>query len=543
MKGAGISVLKLLLKKQLYELYRSFFYNQKKGKMRSVASSVAFIVLYVLLMVGVLGGLFAYFAFSACGPMTESGAGWLYFAVFGLLAIAMGTFGSVFNTSAALYKAGDNDLLLSMPIPVGCIVASRLLSTYLLGLMYSGIVILPVSIVYMIVAGATVYSVLGTIVSLIIVSAVVLILSCVLGWVVAKISEKLKNKSFITVIISLVALGAYYFFYFKASELLQSLVENVNTVAASVKGSAYPLYAFGRACEGSPAAAAAFIGGCAVLIALTIYIISKTFISTATASDGGTSKKSAKGRIRAASGSQKSLGTALLSKEFGRLTHSPGYMLNCALGTVFILCAAVFVFIKGAILNDILSEAFGTAGGAVIFAAVMCALSSMNDTAAPSVSLEGNTVWILQSLPVDMRHVLRAKLKVQLLITNIPMLLCSIASIAAIRPDPVCALMLILLPQFFSAALAAFGLAMGLKKPNLSWTNEMIPIKQSMPIMLALFGGWIMAVIYAVLYLAVGHVIGGAAYMAIACAVFAAIAVFLIVWIERKGAKILAHLN
>lgn len=84
---------------------------------------------------------------------------------------------------------------------------------------------------------------------------------------------------------------------------------------------------------------------------------------------------------------------------------------------------------------------------------------------------------------------------------------------------------------------------MGLKKPNLSWTNEMIPIKQSMPIMLALFGGWIMAVIYAVLYLAVGHVIGGAAYMAIACAVFAAIAILLIVWIEKKGAKILAHLS
>ena len=60
MKGAGISVLKLLLKKQLYELYRSFFYNQKKGKMRSVASSIAFIVLYAVLMIGILGGMFAY---------------------------------------------------------------------------------------------------------------------------------------------------------------------------------------------------------------------------------------------------------------------------------------------------------------------------------------------------------------------------------------------------------------------------------------------------------------------------------------------------
>ena len=43
-------MLKTLLKKQLFELNFSFFYDQKKGKMRSKASSITFILLYALLM-------------------------------------------------------------------------------------------------------------------------------------------------------------------------------------------------------------------------------------------------------------------------------------------------------------------------------------------------------------------------------------------------------------------------------------------------------------------------------------------------------------
>ena len=35
-----------------------------------------------------------------------------------MLAIVLGAFGSVFNTYSSLYLAKDNDLLLSMPIPV-----------------------------------------------------------------------------------------------------------------------------------------------------------------------------------------------------------------------------------------------------------------------------------------------------------------------------------------------------------------------------------------------------------------------------------------
>ena len=69
-------------------------------------------------MAGVLGGMFAMLAKILCAPLHAAGLGWLYFAMMGLIAVLLGAFGSVFTTYSTLYLAKDNDLLLSLPIPV-----------------------------------------------------------------------------------------------------------------------------------------------------------------------------------------------------------------------------------------------------------------------------------------------------------------------------------------------------------------------------------------------------------------------------------------
>lgn len=61
-------MLKILLKKQLYELNSSFFYDRKKGKARAKSTSILFIVLYALLMIVVIGGMFAAMSFMLCKP-------------------------------------------------------------------------------------------------------------------------------------------------------------------------------------------------------------------------------------------------------------------------------------------------------------------------------------------------------------------------------------------------------------------------------------------------------------------------------------------
>ena len=71
-------MLKTLLKKQMAEIFRNYFYDPKKNKMRSRGATIAYIVLYALLMVGLLGGIFALMAVGLCGPLVEGGMGWLY---------------------------------------------------------------------------------------------------------------------------------------------------------------------------------------------------------------------------------------------------------------------------------------------------------------------------------------------------------------------------------------------------------------------------------------------------------------------------------
>lgn len=110
-------------------------------------------------------------------------------------------------------------------------------------------------------------------------------LSCLLGWVVAKISSRLKNKSFITVVISLVFLAAYYFVYFRVNTIIKLVIANAAVYGARIKGSAYPLYIFGSIGTGSFLSALIVIVITAALLAVTYFIIEKSFIGIATASE------------------------------------------------------------------------------------------------------------------------------------------------------------------------------------------------------------------------------------------------------------------
>lgn len=231
-------------KKQLLELNKSFFVDRKTGKGKSPRSATFSIVLFILLMIFAIGGMFCYMSYSM-RPLITYGMSWLYFAIMGATAALFGVFGSVFNTYSSLYDAKDNDLLLSMPIPVRDIMAARLIGVYLMGLMYSGVVVIPAVGVYFITAHPGISGITAVIMA-VMVTVLVLILSCILGWVVAKIAVKLKNKSIITVIVSIAFLGGYYYVYFRANEIITGIVANSAAVAAKVRTSAYLLYISAR---------------------------------------------------------------------------------------------------------------------------------------------------------------------------------------------------------------------------------------------------------------------------------------------------------
>ena len=532
-------MLKTLLKKQLAEIFRNYFYDPKKNKMRSRGATAMYIALYVLLMAGVLGGMFALLAVGICAPMAAAGVGWLYYLVMGLIAVLLGAFGSVFSTYSSLYLSKDNDLLLSMPIPVRYVMASRLLGVYLLGLMYSGVATVPAVIVYWIVAPVTAGTVVGGVLTVLLVSVIVMVLSCLLGWVVARISLKLKNKSFITVILSLAFLAAYYFVYYKAQGLITLLAENAAVYGAKIRGSAYLLYLFGSVGAGDWLAMGIVTLSQAALLALTLWVIARSFLKIATATGSVKKVRFEHRAVRA-----QSVQRALFGKELRRFTASPNYMLNCGLGILMLPVAGIVLLIKGGALGRMLADVFSGNVGVVpvLMCAAVCLLASMNDMAAPAVSLEGRNLWLVQSLPVVPWQALRAKLDVQLVLTGVPVLFCALCMVIALPGSALEKALLVIVALLYTLLSALAALALGLKMPNLTWTNETTPIKQSGCVMLSLFANWFYALALGGLYFLCGNALSAAVYLAIFAVVTAAGSALLLRWVKKQGARIFAAL-
>lgn len=532
-------MLKTLLKKQMAEMFRNYFYDSKKNRSRSTGSVVVFILLFVFLMVVVMGGMFTVLSLMLCRTLAEMDLGWLYFVIMGLMAIFLGAFGSVFNTYSALYLSRDNDLLLSLPIPVRTIITARLLGVYLMGLMYSAVVFIPALGVYFVIGRISIAAVVGGLLLFALITLIVLVLSCLLGWVVARVSLKLKNKSLITVLLSLVLIGAYYFFYFKAQDLVSDLLSHADAYSEKIKGAAYPLYLFGRVGTGDWLAMLMVSVAVALIVGLTWLLLSRSFLQIATATGKGKAARYRETRAHSRTPSR-----ALLGKEFGRFFSSPNYILNCGFGILLLPALGVFLLIRGRVLMDILEEALGqqTDIVPVLLCAAVCMVASMNNMAAPSVSLEGKNLWLPQSLPVTPWQVLRAKLSLQLVLTGIPVLLCLALAVPMLYRTPLVMALVVIVALSYTFLSACLGLALGVKMPNLTWTNEVVPIKQGAPVMISLLGGWLYAIAFGAGYFLIGRWTGAVLYMTVFAVVTLAAAYLLYGWLKRGGSRLFADL-
>lgn len=525
---------KTLLKKQLTEVFSWLFQDKKSGKIRTRNGAIGFGLLYLFLF-GMLGVLFYTSAATLCAPLCEVGLGWLYFAIMGLIAVALGVFGSVFNTYASLYKAKDNDLLLSLPVSPSKVLIARLFGVYTVGLMYELIVMIPTVLVWFLDGNLTVTGGIFSLLVPFILSFFVLTLSCILGFAVALVGSRLKRKNIVTVILSLVFLAAYYYLSSQAYVLLQMILANPQKVGDGVKNAIYPFYCMGRGTEGDLLSMLIFAVIIAVLFAIVYFILAKSFISLATTNKGTIKVKYKEKKIKSSNVSQ-----ALLKKELRRFAGSPTYMLNCGLGIVFMIIGVVAVIIKGSVINDMIDEFFdgNTQYIPLIVTAAIALVSSTCDISAPSVSLEGKNIWIAKVLPVSGFAPLKAKAAAHLWLTLPPVIIFTVTVEAVLKISVADSITVLAAVVLFVLLSALAGLYFNLKLPNLTWTNEVVPIKQGMSVMLSLFGGWVLVAVLALIYFAVRKLISPMAYLVGVIVLLAIVSAVIYRWLKTKGTKI-----
>ena len=86
------------------------------------------------------------------------------------------------------------------------------------------------------------------------------------------------------------------------------------------------------------------------------------------------------------------------------------------------------------------------------------------------------------------------------------------------------------------------GLIINLKKPNLNWQTEAIAVKQSIGVLIAMFGGWVIAAVLGIAYYLLYAVIGSTLFLCIAVVLLALLSALELKWINTRGSEIFRYL-
>lgn len=477
-------MIKVLLKKQVAESLSAFTVNRKNGYKRSKTTLAVYLILFAYL-IAVFCKMFYSLACSFFSSPAFFGNEWLGFALMAMISVAFGVFVGAFSAYSTIYEPKDNDLLLSMPIKPQCILAARLLNCYAAAFFIQALVLVPTALAYVADNALTVGFALLFAVALLFLPLLTLTLSCALGYLLALAMAHVTNKSFVTTLLSLVFLAAYYYIYFQAQKYINYVFDNSAAVGATVKTAFFPFYCMGRAVLGDFKNLLLFLA-ISVLPFSGIYaLLSASFIKLATAKRGKRKKQYVAGNVKSASPF-----AALFRKEVSHFLHSSVYLLNTGMPSLLMIVAAAFAVIKSddlTLLCRELSVAFGDSALTLIFCGILGGLVSLGTITAPSVSLEGNYIYVLKSMPVSGFTVAASKVALHLLFTSVPSFLLSVVILVISKLDAPHSFLLIVFSQAFPLFTACLGLILNFKLPNFTWTNESVAVKQSASVVISMF--------------------------------------------------------
>lgn len=509
--------------------------QQKTGKARSQASAVGYALLFAVLVV-VLMLCFAGMALPLASVLLPAGLDWLYFASMGLTALLVSVLASAFTSYSGLFQSRDNELLLSLPIPPAVIFGVRMSTVYLACLIYLLMAWVPAVVCYGLLAAHPLAGVLCSIPMALVLAGAACILAVLLGWAVALANDRARHKSLVTVVCSLVFFALYYAGFLRVQEMLDDLLADAAQSGAALARAAWPLRLLGSAAAGELPALVGLVLGTVLCFAAFCKLLEKPYLRRMTARKG-----TARTAYHARKARPVSLRQALLRRELLHLGSSSAYMLNSAMGTLGLLVLGGVSLWKA----DLFAR-FAQAvpeGVPVLVCCAVCAVSAANFLTTPSVSLEGRTVWLLQSLPIPSWQALCAKLELHLLLTGVPAALCLVCMQAAVQMPPVYFCLTLLEAELFVLLSAEMGLALGLVLPNLHWTSEAAVTKMSGCTLLSMAANLVAVLVLTLAQTNLLTILPLPAVMAAALVLLAGADGLLGHWLKTRGARRLAELS
>lgn len=453
-----------------------------RGKRKRAATGVGAAALIALLALYV-SGVYSFLLMKAFAPMEMER---MVFLLMGAAALVSSVMFTAFGSSATVFGAKDNDLMLSMPVPTTMLLAARVTAIYLENLLFSFFLLTPAGAAYAILlpmnGGRTIAFWIRLLTAALALPLLDTTLAMIVGAAIVWISAKLPNKTLGKNLLMGAWIALVFGFSFRMSHGLESLTEN-SAVLESQLGWAVPIVWMTEGMMGSGVSLAKFVLLCAVAFALmTVGLgsgyrrIAAAFAATSTKSDYRFTAQRFSGQRR-----------ALLKKEARRFFGTPVYFWNSGLGLILLVALGAAALVKRAELQTMLKMPGMAEMALPIVCALLSFLLSLSSICAPSFSLEGKQIWIVRAAPVSEKVQICVKIGFQLLLET-PCVLWMIACLSlALELSAEEIALLCLFSAALEGMLAAFGgwVGLWLARPEM---DETAVVKRSLMSFVSMFG-------------------------------------------------------
>lgn len=420
---------------------------------------------------------------------------------------------SIISSFHFIFKSKDQDLLLSMPIPVTQIFLAKALSMLALLYIYVAPVYIPFFIAYFIFAGVNaamvIYAILGFFLTPLFAFAIGLIIGMLLNSMNSLRAAKPLYIIFMIAFIVLVMIISGN--PTAAMNYLSGNSQNIISTAGIVY---FPYYLLSKAIQNSSFLNfLAFFAINIVPIGVLVLVSSKYYVKLTSFFARGQKTK----KFEYKESVNNNVMGVLVKKELKRLISSANYLINSCIGPLMLIVLVVINMVSGAI-SEMLGEQI------TVMAVLYIAFTTLlNSPLAVSISLEGESFWIYKSMPIKPSQILNAKILMQLIIFLPLSLIGMVLFVIVFKIGISGIIMLALFTIIINLFGAMLGMTIGLKKYNLHYTNELQIVKQSSAVFITMIVGLIISATIFVPYLFIDKYIPETWYVLIINAILAII--------------------
>lgn len=476
----------LLIKAQLINSsgINKFLKSKTKGE-KLKTGLLAALMLLVAVLIFVQMSLYAWVAsgflikMNALNVLVITGLG---------LSMLICLFMSLYKAPAYLFAFRDFDLLMSLPVSKGAVLTGKLFMIIATNAGLSVLLGFPYLMVYGIKTSAGALYYLVSLLLLILSGLILVIAGSLLSLALGKLSSRSRHTNLFLIIGAFVILTLFMAGAFTLNSLTPSNIENLVGIIGTVNSVYYPFGLFTAATVHLDIASLLIFSGITIMVfVIFVWLFARSFKEI----NSKMQEKYKASNYKMTELKVQTTAVALFKKELGFYFSSHVYVINTGFGAIMMLLATVMLIFSRAKLNGIFAVLPLNVSAGLLVSLTMALCVSLTCTTAPSISLEGKNLWIIKSLPLKAMDIFKGKIWLNLIVTAPILIVCSTVLAAVFGLTFPEYLLAVAVGCSYCIFIAVAGLIINLHFPKMEWKAQVVVVKQSVSVMLAVAAGFL----------------------------------------------------